>query len=124
VCPSLKAVIPALNGGTPAAYPAAYVFPVAEKATPSETWPVHEQHVFPRFAVEIMVKQAAQAASGGPAQDALEDVRDAVKAALCGFQPTSDATPVNFASGRLIDFSAGMATWRDEFTTEFYERTT
>lgn len=115
-------VLAALEGGVPKAYPAAYVFQTAERSDPSETYPRIEQRVGARFAVEIMVKHAGQAATGGPAKDALEDLRDAVKAALRGWAPSTDYMPIEHAEGRLMGFDAGMATWRDEFTTAFYER--
>jgi hypothetical protein len=120
-CPALKEVLSALSGSVPKSYPSAYLIPLTEAGDPSLTWPVTEQRMRARFAVEIMVKSVAQAATGGPAQEDLEDLRDAVKVALRGFSPTY-CTPIEFASGRLMDFNAGLAAWRDEYTTEYYER--
>ena len=120
-CPDVDVLL-ALSGSQPKRYPAAYVLPLAESAESSEVSGVHEQRVRARFAVEWMVKQPAQAATGGPAQEALEDLREAGKAALCGWAPDPSYTAVDFASGKLIDFTPGFAVWRDEFLTEFYER--
>jgi hypothetical protein len=119
----LKAVLLALSGSIPGVYPAAYVLPLAESATANEMWPRTEQKITARFGVEYMVKQAAQANTGGPAQEVLEDLRDAGKVALIGWQPQANYTPIEFTGGRLVSFDAGMAVWRDEFTTEYYEVT-
>lgn len=121
-CPQLKSVLLALSAATQKSYPSVYLFPVAESARPNEQWPNHEQLVVARFAVEIMVKQAAEAASGGPAQEDLEDLRDAIKAALKNWPPETTYTPIDFVAGRLVDFSAGLTTWRDEYSTTFLER--
>jgi len=121
-CPGVAEVLLALSGAEPKRYPAAYVLPLAEAAESSDVTGIHEQRVRARFAVEWMVKQVSKAATGGPAQEALEDLRDAGKAALCGWSPEAAYTPIDFSGGKLIDFSPGFAVWRDEFVTEFYER--
>lgn len=119
-CPGLRQVRLALEGALPGAYPSAYVLPLSETATPAELHDSDEQRIEARFAVELMVKHAAQAASGGPAQEELETLREEIKAALIGWQPGALFTPVAFAAGRLLDFSGGLAVWRDEFTTAYY----
>lgn len=117
--PALRQVIKALNGAQPSSYPAAYVFPLAEDGSANEVYGGHRQRVGSRVAVEIMVKSAAQAATGGPAQEALEDVREAVGLALRGWTPDSNIAPFDFSRGRLIGFDAGLAVWRDEFVTDY-----
>lgn len=118
-CPDVRQVLSALSATVPASYPAAYVLPIAERAAPNEWEGTHRQRVEARFGVEIMVNHVAQAASGGPAQDGLEDVREAVLAALVGWSPGDAFEPIDFAGGRLVAFQAGRAVWRDEFTTAY-----
>jgi hypothetical protein len=115
----LRQVIKALSGTQPSSYPAAYVFPLAESGLANEVYGGHRQRVNASFAVEIMVKSAASAASGGPAQEALEDIRDAVGTALRGWTPDTNTAPFDFKAGKLIGFDAGLAIWRDEYVTDF-----
>jgi hypothetical protein len=120
--PSLRQVIPALTGAVPAQYPAAYVFPLSERADPNALLSAHDQRVRVEVAVEIMVRHAAEAASGGPAAEQLEDVRDEVRAALAGFAPEPGARPLDHVEGRVMSFDAGLVTWRDIWATEIYRR--
>lgn len=122
-CPDVRQVLSALSAAVPASYPAAYVLPIAERATPSEWEGRHRQRVEARFGVEIMVNHVAQAASGGPAQDGLEDARDAIRNALVGWSPAVGFEPIDYAGGRLVAFQAGRAIWRDEFTTAYLKET-
>lgn len=121
-CPSLRQVIPALTGAVPSQYPAAYVFPLSERADPNALLGAHDQRVRVDIAVEIMVRHAAEAASGGPAAEQLEDVRDEVRAALAGFVPETGARPLDHVEGRAMSFDAGLVTWRDTWATEIYRR--
>lgn len=120
-CPSLKWAQLALKAAVPAAYPAAYVFPLSEKAgaDPLSGGAVR-QRVTSVFAVEMMVKNAASADAGGPAEESLETTREEVKAALVGWSPGQSFAPVEYAGGRLVDFEAGTAVWRDEFSTYYF----
>lgn len=117
-CPALRTVVSALSGATPAAYPSAYVLLLTERATDADLG-INNQVIEARFGVEIMILHAAEAASGGPAGDALETVRDSVLAALVGWRADSGHTPAEFVSGRLVSFAAGLAGWRDEFSVQF-----
>jgi len=121
-CPAFQnRVIDALEEGAVAkAFPAAYVLPLSDKGDSNKMAGAHRQRMEHRFAVEIMVKHAGQAATGGPAAASLEAVRDSVKAALRGWSPAG-LDPIDYAAGRLIQFEAGRVTWRDEYTTKSYE---
>jgi hypothetical protein len=121
-CPALRQVIPALTGAVPASYPAAYVLPLADAADENRLMGAHSQRITAKFAVEIMVKHAAQAASGGPAGEQLEAVREEVRAALKGWSPGPEFTPIDYLSGRLVNFDAGLAVWREEYRTRFDQR--
>jgi hypothetical protein len=117
-CPAFSGrVLSALSGAIPTAFPAAYVMPMAERAEPNIMLAnAHYQQVSIRFGVEIMVKHAGQANSGGPAHSDLEDLRDAVIAALIGWVPEVGARAIEYSSGQLVQFEAGLAVWREEFT--------
>lgn len=120
-CPVFKGrVLLALSGQKPTLFPAAFVLPLEDKAGTNALLGAHSQRVTARFGVEIMVKHAADTKTGGPAAETLEIVRAAVLAALKGWTPDPSFEPFDFAAGRLLDFDAGMAVWRDEFTTRFY----
>ena len=108
----------AFKGGVPTAYPAAYVAPLSEQA--DNDMDTESQRVTFRFAVEVMVKNAAQDGGGGEASNDLDDVRADVFQAIVGWIPQADTTPVQHVSGRLISFDAGLVVWRDEFFCVFY----
>lgn len=121
VCPSLKWSELALKAAIPAAYPAAYVFPLSEKAgaDPLSGGAVR-QRITSVFAIELMVKNAAAAAAGGPAEESLETTREEVKAALVGWSPGPSFAPIEYGGGALVDFEAGTAVWREEFSTYYF----
>jgi len=111
-------VLAALSGAVPAAYPAAYVLLLAEAVTDGViAGPARV--IEARFGVELMARHAAQAGSGGPAQDHMEDLREAILAALVGYAPGGGVSPIAHTGGKLISFDAGLAVWRDEFTVTF-----
>jgi len=120
-CPALRQVIHALASQPPASYPAAYVLLLSEKAQPNPVFGGHRQRITATFMVELMVKHAAQAGSGGPAAEALDAVRESVLHALIGWPPSPAHDPIDYTGGRLLQFEAGIAIWRDEFTTQFYK---
>lgn len=117
-CPALRQVLPALSGAVPQSYPAAYVLPLTERV--SETVVANTPSVYEAsFGVEIMLRHASQADSGGPAAVDLESVRESVLDALVGYNPGDGYAIVAHESGSLLSFSAGLAVWRDEFTVLF-----
>ena len=122
-CPSLVTVLYALTGAVPTSYPAAYVYPLQDSAGDNPFLGAHSQIISVRFGVEIMLKHTGQAASGGPAAEALETIRAEVLAALKGWQPSAAHDPIAYASGRLLSFDAGMAIWREEYVTRYDART-
>ena len=121
-CHSLKWVKPALRSSVPAAYPAAYVLVTSETADRNPLIGAHSQIVTTRFAVEIMVTNSTSPATGGEAQADLETVREEIKAALMGWQPTPEHAPCEFTSGQMVEFAGNLAIWRDTYTTSTEER--
>jgi hypothetical protein len=122
-CPALRQVLYALTGAVPTSYPAAYVYPLNDSAGDNPFIGAHSQIITSRFGVEIMLKHAGQAASGGPAAEALETIRAEILAALKGWQPSLAHEPIAYAAGRLLSFDAGMAIWREEYVTRYDART-
>lgn len=111
--------VSALVADIPVAYPAALVMPLSERLHDADM--AGKTHmVEARIGVELMVKHGRQSLSGGPAQDALETLRDAVSAALVGWQPDPGSGPLAFAGGGMVSFEAGLAVWRDEFEFHFF----
>lgn len=122
--PALRAVYGALEAAVSPSYPVAFVYPMGADADPAALLGVHDQRLVERFGVELRLSQAAAAATGGPAQDAIEDLRDAVQAALAGWQAEPGAKPIDYAGGSLLGFEGAIAIWREEFITERYLRIT
>ncbi len=117
-CPALRQVLHALSAAVPQSYPAAYVLPLSERLR--EDLLAGAARVYEaRFGVEIMLRHAAQADSGGPAAGDLESVRESVLTALVGFDPGAGYAVIAHEGGRLISFEAGLAVWRDEFFVQF-----
>lgn len=117
-CPILRQALPALAADVTTSYPSAYVLPLAEHVSDDDL--NHALRLYEgRFAVEIMVRNVAEHATGGPAGEALEDVREEVLAALVGWSPASGHAPIAHTGGRLVSFDAGIAVWRDEFDLTF-----
>ena len=54
---------------------------------------------------------------GGTASKAMGAVRDEVKAALIGWQPTADMEQIEYSGGAIVDFRDGVVWWQDDFTT-------
>jgi hypothetical protein len=114
-------VIHALGRGTAKRYPAAYILQTGESGEPDDLLGAHSQRITARFVVEYMVKHAGNADTGGPAADELETVRDAAHDALIGWSPYPDHSEINFLSGQLVAFDAGMTIWRDTFSTTYFK---
>lgn len=121
-CPLLRLVQAGLAPTTPATHPAAYVFPLLVAALPNALLGVHDQQITERLGVELTIRNASRAGTGAGAADELEAVRLQVLSALAGWQMGAAYVPFNYGGGRLMEFDAGNAIWRDEYTTESYLR--
>lgn len=121
-CPLLRLVQAGLAPATSAAHPAAYIFPLQVDALPNVLLGVHDQPITERLGVELTIRNASRAGTGAGAADELETVRLQVLAALAGWQMDVAYVPFNYGGGRLMEFDAGNAIWRDEYTTETYLR--
>lgn len=116
--PSLRQAIPAASGAIPASYPAAYVYTESRTAGLNQiATQATSQRLEVRVAVELMVRHAGEAASGGPAAELLEDVLEQVDAALLGWSPDQDHAPLELVGGRIVAVEPGLVTWRDTWRT-------
>jgi len=100
--------------GVPDAVPAAFVFVKEEASAPTHraTGPVL-QRVEADVAVLIVAGNVSDAQGAAVAAD-LEDLKDAVRAALVGFVPTLTAgEPLQHVSGQLVQFKGGYA-WHED----------
>lgn len=124
-CAALRAVNAAAAAvPAPAASPHAWVVPLAEAAEPALLISVHAQRVRITVGIEIVAREAGDAA-GGLAWTQLQEARDQVVAALAGWKDADagDAVePLQFAGGRMLAVDPGQITWRDEFTGAYQLR--
>lgn len=98
------------------AIPVAFVYPIKEEATRSQTVGVTMQRMPRQFGVII-----ASANSDG-VDEPLEDVRDQVRSALTGWWPDSAHEPIEYVSGEVIEVSTRLIWWRDIFITYTFNR--
>lgn len=96
--------------------PAAYVLPVSDSGSPNRRVNRTVQELATIFGV-VLVLGSARDPRGADATDEIEAVRAPVRAALLGWQPTGDDSPIVFLSGRLTLVRDGTLWWLDEWRT-------
>ena len=101
--------------------PCAFVIPMAESSKGSFLVGGHSQEITAQIGVYIAVTNKSDV-RGEAAHDALEVVRDEVRAALCGWQPKFADLPVDFIAGQIIGYDNYTLRWSDVFTTNYYYR--
>jgi hypothetical protein len=62
--------------------------------------------------------------TGAAALNAIGTTRDAIVAALLGWQPDSARAPLTYAGGSLGQFVGGGILWEEQFVTDSYMRST
>lgn len=107
----------------PPAYPAAYVLPLAETASPN----THAtgsilQEVSASVAVVILCR-AAQDPSGAAAIADLAALRLAIRDALLGWAPAGASDGYEFSGGELLRAEGGSVWWQDTYTAPYHLRT-
>lgn len=93
-----------------------YVVNLGERAAPNQRINAHRQKIESTIAV-VQWSVYAGDATGGKALMQLEDRRDAVLAALCNWQATSEDDPFAYQGGELVSFAPPGILWSDRFTT-------
>ncbi|MBK7352686.1 MAG: hypothetical protein IPJ05_02850 [Nitrosomonas sp.] len=102
--------------------PSAYVIPNSERAGGSRTGTtVVSQQNSVRFAV-IVAARNLRDARGDQVQADLLTLREAIMAALHGWQPQDDFDPIEYGSGRVLQLTQQVLWWQDEFLTSHLMR--
>lgn len=101
--------------------PCAFVIAMAEKADPNTLITGYSQRITAQIGVVICVKNFKEE-RGDADQTLLESVRDEIRTALCNWQTSDMATPVEFAQGQLAAYDNSLIRWNDIFQTQFYYR--
>lgn len=102
--------------------PAAYVLPLGERVLQRETMVgATAQALRERYGV-VQVLTLKNRARGEAAERALNEARQALRAAVLGWQADAGRTPFLFAAGRLIDTRAARVFWQDEFECDVWIR--
>lgn len=96
--------------------PMAFVYSADEDSPGNEVFG-DEARINQRFGVIIVCRNIDLDAGSEP----LEDLRQEVRAALAGYQPTAFNKPVTWVNGRIITTSKRMVWWADTFETAIYE---
>ena len=98
-----------------------FVFPVSERAEESEAIGRAVQRRATR--VGVMLAATAQRDRRGRAgMDRTDAMAAAVQAALVGWQPSAEHSPMIYRSGDVVQFTRSTLWWGMEFETEDYLR--
>lgn len=104
----------------PPAWPAAYVLPLAETASPNaRATGGHLQQVSISIAV-VIICRAVQDPSGAAAVTDLAALRLATQDALLGWTPEGAASGYDYSGGELLRAEAGTIWWQDTYTASYY----
>jgi hypothetical protein len=96
--------------------PIAFVYAFKDGASPSELINKTSQRVSKRFTVIIAAK------TSDAVSEPIEDVRDQIKAALIGWEPSATHDPVEFIGGEIVNITGGVTWWKDTYETLTYNR--
>lgn len=101
--------------------PKAYVIALDENPRPDTrgTGPALQQ-VLAGVGIVIVISKA-NCPSGEKMRDALEGLRQQVRASLFGWAPSAQHEPFVLGSGRLLTMQPGVVYWVDRFMTEYWE---
>jgi len=109
---------------TTPATPAAYVVPLRDNPQPNRGVNAVIQTVEHRFGVLLVVRDVSKAQGEAAHDDALDELRQSVFAALLGWQhPDADGV-LAYAGGGLQAFDGGVLYWAEEFTVDSQLRAT
>lgn len=103
------------SGGT------GYVMLASVKPGENELVNAVSQRVTESYAVLFWIV-VANNALGDAAADAVDGTRAAVLAALLGWSPDADRSPLVYAGGQLNEFETGAVLWEERFSTDTYVR--
>ncbi len=101
----------------PRSTPCAFVLPVSERALPSDVIGAQFQLHDCDLQVTYITRHAGDA-SGAAAADALTPLRQAVAAAIVGWNPPDCVGRIQFVQGSLVEFIDNATVWQDDFTVQ------
>ena len=101
--------------------PCAFVIPMAENAKENTLSGGFSQHITVQVGIYLAVTNKSDVL-GFAAHEELEVVREEVRVALCGWQPSGAILPVDFVAGQLIGYDDYTLRWSDVFTTSYFYR--
>jgi len=101
--------------------PAAFVFRVQTRAGENSIVNGVDQRVTETYAVVIVTRNVRDP-RGADSSDDNEALASSVSTALLGWQPASDADPLEYDGGRLLSLSDGFLFWQEAYRTARYRR--
>lgn len=101
----------------------AYVFVSKVSAEGNQLANQVSQRVPVEITVAYWVRDASDA-SGEAAMDGVEDLREAVLAALLGWTPEGQVEPLLYRGGAVVSSAFGAVLWADQYTIQTYLRRT
>jgi hypothetical protein len=101
--------------------PAAWVIELRNQAGPNQVVSIVAQHSVVTFGVLLCVSNVSDA-RGEAAQAAAKPFREAILAALLGWEPDPGYDVCQYFRGQLIELDAPTLWWMDEIVTGLYLR--
>jgi hypothetical protein len=105
----------------PRATPAAFVIPLEENPGVSAMGDLVIQRVAVTLGVILVVRNLSDSKGVAARQD-METLRQAVKAALLGWQPPGGYDPLERGRSGLLAFKDGHMWWQDIYLTSYIDR--
>lgn len=107
--------------GEPLSTPAAYVLTEGEESAENARMTGSIiQRTEADIAVVIVTRNVSDG-NGGAASDDIEELKQAVRDALVGFEP-ADAEPMEHIEGNLLKAKNGAVWWRELFGTAYFTK--
>lgn len=104
--------------------PAAYVLPAATDAAPQALATGGHRQALTETVQVVLVTRNLRDAAGALASQDLVTVRDAARAALLGWAPGAEWTPLELTGGTLLAMEADAVVWRDQVASRTWFRKT
>lgn len=98
--------------------PAAWVIPVGVRPQENPFASQVVQHELVTRVGLVLAVQNVRDPVGGHANEALQDLRDAVFAKLLNWSPGTGLGGFEYAGGALLDFDDQVLFWQDDFVTQ------
>lgn len=108
----------ALKDKAPLAAPAVYVFVKSEASEGNPNFMAVRQLTQIDIGLMLITRNIADAKGGAAAED-IEALKDAVRAALVGYEPEGCHTPIENIGGELVNASSGTVWWEHTIGVSF-----